>query len=67
VPQLVHGYPSDARSSRPQARHSIESFSSFLLSVMVLRQTVRLYRLILLMSVAREMPSSAAARVRLPA
>jgi hypothetical protein len=25
VPQRVQGYPSDARSSRPQARHSIAS------------------------------------------
>jgi hypothetical protein len=27
VPQSVHGYPSDARSSFPQERHIIESFS----------------------------------------
>jgi hypothetical protein len=27
VPQSAHGYPSDARSSFPQARHIIRSFS----------------------------------------
>jgi hypothetical protein len=27
VPQLAQGYPSDARSSLPQARHSIASRS----------------------------------------
>lgn len=63
VPQSTQGYPSEARSSRPQERQFMASCSL----ISTIAHTGIEYRLILLMRVAREIPSSTAARVRLPA